>query len=763
MPRMNLGVAGDTPIIEDSTFAANSRLAGASRSRQDLAALFIYALLSVAATWPTVLRFGSQALGEHYFDRTQNIWNAWWVKVALLDLHTNPFHTNLLLYPTGADLYFHTLNLPSTLMALPVEVIGGPVAAYNFSMMLALTLSGYGGYRLARYLTGSLPAALVAGIIFGFSTIALFELRGHTQTVSMQWLPLTIEFYLRAWNGPSEGATPSRTRLYAVLTGVFFALALLTVGYYEVQLLLFFLVHIVWWLLHRRGASWRARFTTLLVRARPLLTWGLGTAVILAAPYLLGAWNSLQSGQVVPETADDLGRAVSDSVDLLSFIVPSRNHWLLGAQLPWWSGIDLSIHDWAYLGVVTVVLAALGVRFLKLPRASLWLAVIVLNMLLALGPALRVNGHEWPVPLPFALLEHVPVISLVRAPERFMIAVYLALSVLSAYGVVWLLQRIGAAVVPRRLRRLSVPVVTGGVVALLLLEMPLHQQYTEALPASPTITALAQQPTQGAVLELPLTQHGWVDTNRMAYQIIDGRPITSGFLSRPVVDPYVQACSPLRPFTLGVKAGQADILPMLDANAELALLRQNGFTNILVYKQEFITPEGLSPVSTGLEAQLQSTAQSFGTELADDNLATLYTLRSTSSSPLQYMELGDGWHDPETSYGQPFRWVDGSQADLCVYNPSPVKASLNFNVTSFSTPRHLQLRTGGNVVYDAQVAADGALHTLSTPAIDWPAGPQLVQIMVPEGSISPASLGKGADSRQLSLGFGPIKLEPAQP
>src|SRR5689334_520638 len=196
-----------------------------------LAALAGYACLSIVVTWPTVLHFSTEALGELYIDRVQNIWNLWWVKTALLDRHTNPFQTDLLLYPQGADLYFHTLNLPSTLLSLPVQLLAGPTAAYNFSMMLALALSGYAGYRLVRYLTGNPAAGLVGGIIVGFSPLSLFELRAQLQILSLQWMILCIEFYLRAWNEgrPRDG----------VLAGVFFTLALLTVGYFEVFLAIF--------------------------------------------------------------------------------------------------------------------------------------------------------------------------------------------------------------------------------------------------------------------------------------------------------------------------------------------------------------------------------------------------------------------------------------------------------------------------------------------------------------------------------------------
>jgi hypothetical protein len=717
--------------------------------------MLTYALLSLVATWPAALHFGTKALGEHYFDRTQNIWNLWWVKTALFDLHTNPFHTDLLLYPQGADLYFHTLNFPSTLMSMPIQLLSGPVAAYNFSMLLAVTLSAYAGYRLGRYLTGSFPGALTAGLIFGFSPITFFQLRGHTQMVSMQWLALCIEFYLRAWNG--HDSRPIVVKRDALVAGVFFVLALLTVGYYEVQLLLFFAVHAVWWLAVCARGGWGARFVQLLRSAKPALTLGLGTALLLSAPYLAGAWASLSSGQVVPQTADDASRAIADSADLLSFIVPDRDHWLLGSHMPWWGWINPGIHDLAYIGLVPLALAIIGVRSEGLRRTSLWVIVALLNLTLALGPVLRVNGQETVIPMPFALLQHVPVLSLVRAPERFMIAVYLALAVLAGYGVKAVVTWLEHKSAGQRYSLRAAPAFTGVIAALLLLEMPLHPQYTESLPVSTTINALTLQQAHGAVLEMPLTQHGWVDTNRMAYQIAHGRPITSGFLSRPVVDPYRQACSPLRSFTMPPL--DLDIVPAVEDTQRLSILRESGFTHLLVYKQAFYNPSGLSPVPPGELSDLQSAASALGRQVADDDLATLYELNPTNSARAPYIQLGDGWHAPEESAGGPFRWMYGKQAELCLVNSPAGRVVLHFNVVSFATERHLQLWANGSKMHEAAVPADGRLHVLDVELINPAAGPQPVRIEVPEGSSSPASVGQGTDNRQLSLGFGPVTLE----
>src|SRR4029079_7097810 len=43
-------------------------------------------------------------------DGYNNIWNYYWLKTALVDLHQNPYYTDYIYYPTGTSLRYHTLN-----------------------------------------------------------------------------------------------------------------------------------------------------------------------------------------------------------------------------------------------------------------------------------------------------------------------------------------------------------------------------------------------------------------------------------------------------------------------------------------------------------------------------------------------------------------------------------------------------------------------------------------------------------------------------
>lgn len=743
-----------------------------SARAQHLVALGLSTLLSVVAAWPVVLSFSTSALGELYTDRAQNIWNAWWVKLALFDLYINPFETHHLLYPGGADLYFHALNLPSGIISLPISLGLGPIAAYNFTALLGLALSGYAGFRLVFYIWGDYRAALLGGLIIGFNPFSLAMLRGQVNIVNLQWFIFCVEFYLRAWS--------SRKRSDAILVGIFFSLALLTVGYFEVLLLIFFAIHSIWALLSSSTSGLKARLADWWKHIAHVAAWGGGLATLLLAPYLIGAWQISQRGQVLIKSGQDDLRAVSHSADLISFILPNRDHWLIGEHAPWRSAIGSNVPDFTYLGLVALGLAGFGAWVGRRQGVTwLWVALALTGALLALGPVLQVNGQQTVggvrVPLPFQLLQVLPPVSLVRAPERFIFLTYVALGVLACGGIIAL------GKVNRR------GVLLAGVGALLLLEMPLHPRYVDPMPIPSSVAALQSDPAPGAALELPMTHHGRIEARQMYYQTIHGRPITSAYLSRITLDPYIQTCSPLKVFRNYPEIELNDIIsPTTATELSPQLLAANGIGFILVYKEALGDNDTFSPVPEGELSTLQDLASSLGAPIADDEVATAYKVNTTRGLSAALLQLGDGWHSLEESQAKPFRWINGKEADLCLFSPNPLAsnmirmgegggntreagqqslqapftASLTIRATSFNSSRHLQIWVGSNKVLEVEVPGDGALHSYSTPDVTWPVSPQLVRFVVPEGSGSPASVNKGdPDYRQLSIGFGAITLQ----
>src|SRR5438477_9400727 len=108
-----------------------------------LIALLAYFVLAVVVTYPAITHFTTAVPGDLLADRNQNLWNLWWLRESL-GRGANPFQTDFLYFPYGADLYYHTLALPLGFIGLLPQFILGLPAAYNTVLIAAFTLSGYG-------------------------------------------------------------------------------------------------------------------------------------------------------------------------------------------------------------------------------------------------------------------------------------------------------------------------------------------------------------------------------------------------------------------------------------------------------------------------------------------------------------------------------------------------------------------------------------------------------------------------------------------
>src|SRR3954453_7435434 len=74
-----------------------------------------YAAITAVLFWPVLPHLTSAVIAGSPFGRSdswQGVWGLWWVQYALAH-RTNPFFTTFVYYPTGADLFLHTLNSPT--------------------------------------------------------------------------------------------------------------------------------------------------------------------------------------------------------------------------------------------------------------------------------------------------------------------------------------------------------------------------------------------------------------------------------------------------------------------------------------------------------------------------------------------------------------------------------------------------------------------------------------------------------------------------
>ncbi|MBU1879954.1 MAG: glycosyltransferase family 39 protein, partial [Chloroflexi bacterium] len=407
------------------------------------AILAAYVLLTLALTWPLVLRINTHVPGRNV-DEYAFLWNIWWFKYAIFDLGASPLHTNYTFYPLGVNLALYTLGIFNDVVSLPLQSFLSIPTISNLIIILSFALSGYGTFLLARYLLrddSSDPslrgdggmitlAAFIGGMVYAFASCRfVYASLGHYNVVSSEWLPFYVLFLIK---------TLRRGRWRdALLAGVFALLCLLCENTFGVFLALLTLAVLLF--------EWRR------LNVRKVVQLGAGALVAFVGylPLLVPILSEMTRAQGY--NLKGWGGAEWLAADALGLFVPTALH-------PFWGGtaqvMDLQFKDThtVFLGYVLPLLALVGAIVYR-RRLKLWITVAVASVLLALGPLLTVGGQqvfdldglEVTVPLPFILLHYIPIVNANRTPNRFSLTLMMALGVLVAFAVFWLVKRISSS------------------------------------------------------------------------------------------------------------------------------------------------------------------------------------------------------------------------------------------------------------------------------------------------------------------------------
>ncbi len=544
----------------------------AATARRHGLVLALFALLTVALSWPLALQLTTHVPGipQWAFDESTFLWNIWHFKHTVIDQLVSPLHSELIWFPLGIDLILYTYNFYHVLAALPLLLAGGnlPLVS-NLTLWQSTLLSGYGAYLLAHWLlrkeeksTGAGHplareiAAFAAGAIFAFaSNRAVYAALGHYDMVTTQWIPFYALMLLRALDGE---LSPARRRKAALLAGIFFALT----GLAEMISALFLAIFTIIVLLARpmdESAGDLSPSGTLWLRLsrwlRPLELALLGiTAFVLWSPVLIPIAREFFTGNY---DLKGWGDALMLSADLKGWFTATIFHPLFGADdvvrdlrlvqeraaNPALSGFrDVNT---VFFGWVTAALALAGALLWR-RRGAVWSLTTLVFGLLTLGPLLQINGQylfdfdglQTSFPLPFLLLHFLPVVKANRAPNRNSVLLMLGLAVLAGYGLyrllAWLGARDAAAAWPRRAQvALGSVVVAALLFEHLALPAPLSDHRIPELYAT-----VAADPRPVSVLQLPL---GWRNsfgvfgpeqTQLQFFQTGHGKPMLGGNISR---------------------------------------------------------------------------------------------------------------------------------------------------------------------------------------------------------------------------------------
>jgi hypothetical protein len=476
--------------------------------REGAIVFILYVGLAFVFTLPNSIHPTHALLGRG----GDNYLHAWflWEFARAVAHGQNPFHTNLILYPIGANLTWATTDILGQIMALPFSLLLGPILTYNLTLVLQLALGAFLAFLLCRRVSGDPAAAAVGGIIFGFSPFLLAHAWGHLSLVTAFPLPI----YVLALARLLDKEKPSWKD--GVLLGL--ALALVALGNYEYALIFVLFTLVILAIdLGRAGLPLLKRlWTPVLISAAVFF--------LVLAPLLLMMMKDYGVTKPAP-----LQNATSYSADLLSFFVPSLQQSLLGSyvrKLParFFVGPG-GIEGIEFIGLAALILAVIGcwvARGNQRRWAGRAMVTGIVFALMSLGPTIHILGRPFSLPAPAAPLYKLSFMRFLREPARLSIVTTLCVALLASIGLAFTLSKL-----KNQWKRSVCVCVIGAIVSLEYLACPFPSS-SIVQPAhyfvTPKTTQRCTVPSSvrdGSVLTIPLDDW-WHFNDAMWMQIRDG-------------------------------------------------------------------------------------------------------------------------------------------------------------------------------------------------------------------------------------------------
>jgi hypothetical protein len=473
-----------------------------------------YSLAFVVMTYPLAAHLGTRFVMDAADPRAMGdsgmfVWNLdnFAARVAAAE---DPFATDRILYPVGANLWPHTY-IP--IAGLATYVFGSAIATLNGFVFLHFVVSGLGCYALARKFVEDRKLAALAGFAFSYCPYKLAHLLGHFNLELTATIPL---FALCVVSFFRESPTAGMHRRGWVLGALVSFLLTAAADYY-------YTYYLLWFTLAYAGYH---RYEDRILRLASRVRLWIVPVVVLSTIVTVVGKDVLDL-----ETHGPFGY----SADLLAYVLPSYDQRLAGGAalhaVRRALGIETIEHD-IYVGVVVLAFVALYVAgrcFAGAPKERRALAFSGLVFLALSMPAVRVAGTRLGY-LPSAFLHLVPLVNHARVPARFCIMVMLVGSILAMVAV-------EQKVVPRLGARGQ-----RWLVALLLFALVVDFRRVDYCTTSyervPAVyRALAERPS-GTLLEIPfgirdgLRQAGKERTSAMWFQLVHKKKLVGGMVAR---------------------------------------------------------------------------------------------------------------------------------------------------------------------------------------------------------------------------------------
>lgn len=502
----------------------NNRIASMLKQwlRRDGLVMLLYALVLCVMTYPLAFQLG-EIIPLTNPDTYPAIYENWWMREALVngwDMNQSP----LLFYPEGFDLTLQPRRYASfPLWWVLYEMFGEPTA-YNLTVLIEIWVKAYACYLFLMVVVRHRAGAWIGGALFAMTARSLSLALQQPDTGTTEFIPIFMLAFVSLMYR-LKGDEPLTTRkwllwvLVAVLAysgnvyqnlkiGVFAAL----VGGVYIGWITFFDGY---WKIKR---YWQT-----------LILFGVG-CLIVCAPVLVSSF----SAEYIDTAIDEFG--LSAGVDLLSFIKPDMFKGLFvnrfvaqftGDQLNEYHETGLS--NVGFLNLFFVVIGSVYViRYRRRELVWLLMALWFWGLSLGVDPTLNLEpiGWYW---TPYRIVENNPIFLVLRNPYRFSMVMWLPMSVLIAYGVRWLADRI-------TLSRRVVGVGTVILFGLMLFEVSIFPLSHRSARIAPIFHSDIWQENPGAVIGIPMGRQQV--KYQMYTQMWHRQPIHEGFIGRMPPDAY---------------------------------------------------------------------------------------------------------------------------------------------------------------------------------------------------------------------------------
>jgi hypothetical protein len=341
--------------------AANGGLSIKRSTVDAAAAALVYALVTLAVTWPLARDLSRNVAGD-YGDPLFNTWALAWDVAHMAG--AGWWNANIFA-PHPLALAYSDHLAAQALQVMPVVWLSrSPLLAYNLCLLSTFVVSGVGMFLLARELTGNVAAAFVAGLAFAFTPYRIGAL-SHLTVLSSAWMPFVLLGFRRHFE--------SRRVLPLACASLAWIAQNLSSGYY----LLFFspvvLFYLAWELTTR--ALWRERrvIATLVVA---------GAAVALVTAPFVWPYLQVRAMGFVPRSLEETQQF---SADVYGYLTADIHLRLWGSLFRAWPRAEGSL----FPGLTVILLAIYAASRNARPIVVAPLAVIVP---LLLGFTIRVPG-----------------------------------------------------------------------------------------------------------------------------------------------------------------------------------------------------------------------------------------------------------------------------------------------------------------------------------------------------------------------------------